>query len=112
MDWQQTTLNPAGREAFVQLIRTPADAARRRTRSTPRSPPPSRCWPCSTRTSPRRAFMAGDTLTMADIPDRLRDAPLARPAAARTGRARTCDAGTHGILRTARRARRARPSLS
>ncbi|RYF38540.1 MAG: glutathione S-transferase, partial [Comamonadaceae bacterium] len=24
MDWQQTTLNPAGRAAFVQLIRTPA----------------------------------------------------------------------------------------
>ena len=25
MDWQQTTLNPAGRHAFMQLIRTPAD---------------------------------------------------------------------------------------
>ncbi len=25
MDWQQTTFNPAGRNAFVQLIRTPAD---------------------------------------------------------------------------------------
>ncbi len=25
MDWQQTTLNPAGRDAFVQLVRTPAD---------------------------------------------------------------------------------------
>ena len=24
MDWQQTTLNPAGRDAFLQLIRTPA----------------------------------------------------------------------------------------
>ncbi|OGB16469.1 MAG: glutathione S-transferase, partial [Burkholderiales bacterium RIFCSPHIGHO2_12_FULL_65_48] len=24
MDWQQTTLNPAGRDAFVQWIRTPA----------------------------------------------------------------------------------------
>src|SRR6478672_10156221 len=25
MDWQQTTLNPAGREAFIQWVRTPAD---------------------------------------------------------------------------------------
>src|SRR5882724_11286114 len=25
MDWQQTTLNPASRTAFVQWIRTPAD---------------------------------------------------------------------------------------
>ena len=25
MDWQQTTLNPAGRNAFVQLLRTPAE---------------------------------------------------------------------------------------
>src|SRR5215212_7728137 len=25
MDWQQTTFNPAGRNAFIQLIRTPAD---------------------------------------------------------------------------------------
>ena len=24
MDWQQTTLNPAGRDAFLQLVRTPA----------------------------------------------------------------------------------------
>ena len=23
MDWQQTTLNPAGRDAFLQLVRTP-----------------------------------------------------------------------------------------
>ena len=27
MDWQQTTLNPAGRNAFMQLVRTPAGAA-------------------------------------------------------------------------------------
>jgi glutathione S-transferase len=25
MDWQQTTLNPAGRNAFIQFFRTPAD---------------------------------------------------------------------------------------
>jgi glutathione S-transferase len=25
MDWQQSTLNPAGREAFIQLVRTPAE---------------------------------------------------------------------------------------
>ncbi|HEY8359186.1 MAG TPA: glutathione S-transferase, partial [Ramlibacter sp.] len=25
MDWQQATLNPAGREAFIQLVRTPPE---------------------------------------------------------------------------------------
>jgi glutathione S-transferase len=38
MDWQQTTLNPAGRDAFVQLIRVAPD----KQRSSARSPPPNR----------------------------------------------------------------------
>lgn len=28
MDWQQTTLNPAGRDAFIQLVRTPPEGRR------------------------------------------------------------------------------------
>ena len=67
MDWQQTTLNNAGREAFIQLVRTP----------------PERRNPAAIAHSmamtgvlhgvlddhlAQRAFMAGDRLTMADIP--------------------------------------------
>jgi glutathione S-transferase len=67
MDWQQTTLNAAGREAFIQLFRTPA--ARRNTQAIADS---------QAATQPllalldahlaQRQFMAGDRLTMADIP--------------------------------------------
>jgi len=67
MDWQQTTLNGAGRDAFIQLIRTPAE--KRDTRAMQAS---------VAATEPllalldahlaRRAFLAGDRLTMADIP--------------------------------------------
>lgn len=67
MDWQQTTLNPAGRTAFIQWIRTPAD--RRDPQLIARS---------VAETEPllaildqhlaRRAFVAGDHLTMADFP--------------------------------------------
>src|SRR5215831_3642401 len=39
MDWQQTTLNPAGRDAFIQLVRTPAE---KRNGSSARSPPQRR----------------------------------------------------------------------
>ena len=84
MDWQQTTLNPAGRNAFMQLIRTPAD--KRETQLVAQS---------AAATEPlmalldahlsRRAFMAGDAFTMADIPiacelHRWRGLPLERPA--------------------------------
>jgi glutathione S-transferase len=67
MDWQQTTLNPAGRDAFVQLIRVPA--AQRRSELLDAS---------ITATQPLLAmldahlasqpFMAGSAFTMADIP--------------------------------------------
>jgi glutathione S-transferase len=67
MDWQQTTLNAAGREAFIQLFRTPA--ARRNAQAIADS---------QAATQPllalldahlaQRQFMAGDRLTMADIP--------------------------------------------
>jgi glutathione S-transferase len=67
MDWQQTTLNPAGRTAFVQWIRTPAE--RRDEAAIAAS---------VAATEPllallddqlaRRPFIAGDRLTMADFP--------------------------------------------
>ena len=67
MDWQQTTLNPAGRNAFVQLLRTP-----------PEKRQPKLVDDSIAHTEPllrmldahlsRQAFMAGDAFTMADIP--------------------------------------------
>ena len=67
MDWQQTTLNPAGRDAFVQLIRKPGGASDERL-----------VQASVTATEPlldlldahlaRQPYMAGGKLTMADIP--------------------------------------------
>jgi glutathione S-transferase len=67
MDWQQTTLNGAGREAFIQLVRTPQH--RRDAQAIAAS---------QAATEPllalldahlaRHAFMAGERATMADIP--------------------------------------------
>jgi len=67
MDWQQTTLNPAGSPGFKQLIRTP-EAQR----------DPAVIAASVAATEPlfaqldehlaRQPFMAGDALTMADIP--------------------------------------------
>ncbi len=67
MDWQQTTLNPAGRGAFVQLIRTAEDK---------RDPNVIASSVAATEALiaildahlVRRAFMGGDTFGMADIP--------------------------------------------
>jgi glutathione S-transferase len=84
MDWQQTTLNPAGRDAFVQLVRVAADKR------------DARLVDASVRaTEPllamldahlaQNTFMAGDALTMADVPiaceiHRWWGLPLERPA--------------------------------
>jgi glutathione S-transferase len=67
MDWQQTTLNGAGREAFVQYIRT-----------APEKRNPQAIATSVAATEPllavldahlaQRPFMAGDRLTIADIP--------------------------------------------
>lgn len=67
MDWQQTTLNPAGRNAFMQWIRT-KEADRK----------PALIAESVALTEPLmamldahlggRAWMAGDSFTMADIP--------------------------------------------
>ncbi|MBA2672205.1 glutathione S-transferase family protein [Ramlibacter sp.] len=67
MDWQQATLNPAGRNAFIQLVRTPAE--RRDAAALAQS---------QAETGPlldmldaqlaRQSFLAAGHLTMADIP--------------------------------------------
>ena len=67
MDWQQTTLNPAGRTAFVQWIRTPppqrdAEAAERSVQATE---PLLALLDAHLAT---RSFIAGERFTMADIP--------------------------------------------
>jgi glutathione S-transferase len=67
MDWQQTTLNPAGRDAFIQWVRTPADrrdaAAAARSAQATESLLALLDAHLATRTC-----MGGDRLTMADIP--------------------------------------------
>jgi glutathione S-transferase len=67
MDWQQTTLNRAGREAFIQLVRTPPE------RRDPTAIAHSMAMTALLHGMldehlAGRAFMAGDRLTMADIP--------------------------------------------
>jgi glutathione S-transferase len=67
MDWQQTTLNGAGREAFVQLIRTPqerrsADAVAASVAAT------EPLLALLDALLAQRSFIAGEQLTMADIP--------------------------------------------
>ena len=67
MDWQQTTFNPAGRGAFIQWIRTPAE----------RRQPDVIAQSCAA-TEPllalldahlaRQPFMGGEQFSMADIP--------------------------------------------
>ncbi|AVT14180.1 glutathione S-transferase [Paracidovorax avenae] len=67
MDWQQTTLNPAGRDAFLQWIRTPA--AQRDpvaiARSVAATEPLMELLDAHLA---RHAYLAGDRFTMADIP--------------------------------------------
>ncbi|MDB4976741.1 MAG: yliJ [Myxococcaceae bacterium] len=67
MDWQQTTLNPAGRDGFVQLIRTPEgerDQASIRRSCAAMEP----LLALLDRHLTGRAFITGSKLTMADIP--------------------------------------------
>ena len=67
MDWQQTTLNPASGPAFRQWIRTPADQRNPQViaASVAAAEP---LWALLDAHLSRHAFMAGDALTMADIP--------------------------------------------
>jgi glutathione S-transferase len=67
MDWQQTTLNPAGRQAFIQWIRTPAD--RRDPQAIAQSVAVTEpLLALLDQHLARQPFMAGDRITMADLP--------------------------------------------
>jgi glutathione S-transferase len=67
MDWQQTTLNPAGRTAFMQWIRTPAE--RRNSDAIAQSVAATEpLLAMVDQHLARHAFIAGDRLTMADFP--------------------------------------------
>ncbi len=67
MDWQQTSFNPAGRDAFLQLMRTPSaerDEARL-ARSISATQPLLAMLEAHLS---RQPYMAGEQFTMADIP--------------------------------------------
>jgi glutathione S-transferase len=67
MDWQQTTLNPAGRDAFIELIRRPggqSDAAKVQASVDAMQP----LLDMMDAQLAQRAFIAGDSITMADLP--------------------------------------------
>jgi glutathione S-transferase len=67
MDWQQTTLNPAGRTAFMQWIRTPAE--RRDAQAIAQSVAATEALMAVLDDHlARQPFMTGDRLTMADLP--------------------------------------------
>jgi len=67
MDWQQTTLNGAGREAFIQLVRTPEGQRSAQAIATSVAATEPLLAMLDAHLA-RRRFLAGDTLTMADIP--------------------------------------------
>ena len=67
MDWQQTTLNGAGREAFIQLVRTPEGQRSSQAIATSVAATEPLLAMLDAHLA-RRRFMAGDRLTMADIP--------------------------------------------
>ena len=67
MDWQQTTLNPAGREAFIQLIRTPADRRNEAALAASVAATEPLLAMLDAQLA-QRPFIAGERLTMADIP--------------------------------------------
>lgn len=67
MDWQQTTFNPAGRDAFVQLFRVAPDKRDQALidKSVAATEP---LLAVLDDLLGRRPFIAGDRLTMADVP--------------------------------------------
>jgi len=84
MDWQQTTLNPAGRDAFVQLIRmAPGERDQALIDASVAATEP--LWDLLESQLSGRRFIAGDELTIADLPiacemHRWRGLPLDRRA--------------------------------
>jgi glutathione S-transferase len=67
MDWQQTTLHPAGRGAFMQLIRTPAGERNPAAIDESRAAMQPLLALLDAHLE-RQPFMAGNGFTMADIP--------------------------------------------
>ena len=67
MDWQQTTLNRAGREAFIQLVRTPLEQRDAMVIAHSTAMTMVLHAMLDDHLS-RNAFMAGGAITMADIP--------------------------------------------
>jgi glutathione S-transferase len=67
MDWQQTTLNHAGRDAFIQLIRTPEDQRNAQAVAASEAAMAPLLALLDAHLA-RHPFMAGERLTMADIP--------------------------------------------
>lgn len=67
MDWQQTTLNNAGRDAFLQLIRTPAERRSADAIATSVAATEPLLAMLDEQLA-RRPYLAGEHLTMADIP--------------------------------------------
>ena len=83
MDWQQTTLNPAGRGAFVQLLRTAPDKRNQDVVAQSIAATEPLLGVLDAHLAQRR-FMASDSFTMADIPiaceiHRWHGLPLQRP---------------------------------
>ena len=83
MDWQQTTLNAAGRNAFIQWVRTPADKRNMTLIAESTAATESLLTLLDAHLS-RQPFMAGERMTMADIPiacevHRWQALPQARP---------------------------------
>lgn len=108
MDWQQTSFNPAGRDAFKQWIRTPA--AQRQpdliARSVAETEPLLALLDAHLA---RQAFMAGEQFGMADIPlgceihrwwglPQVRPAPLAYPHLERWYQTLLARPATRGVL--------------
>ena len=82
MDWQQTTVNPAGRPAFIQLVRTAPEKRNADVVAQSFNATEALMAVLDAHLSGRE-FMAGDTFTMADIPlacevDRWHALPLQR----------------------------------
>ena len=103
MDWQQTTFNPAGRDAFMQLIRTPAEQRKPELIEKSRAATEA-LWDLLDAHLAQRAYIGGAQFTMADIPlacemHRWSGLPLPHPARAHLDRwyqsilARPCSRG-------------------
>lgn len=90
MDWQQTTFNPAGRDAFFQLIRTPAEQRKPELIEKSRVATEA-LWDLLDAHLAQRAYIGGAQFTMADIPlacemHRWSRLPLPHPARAHLDR--------------------------